>query len=124
MLLNIFRTKLDPKYGKYRNYSIKKVNKLFSSITSFKFKKNKKYNDYMFTDSSRLNVASGEEGFDYYIVTKSAKYNSKKLEIKYELHDYLAEENYGYKTSEGTFKATFKKLKNGKYRLNSIKKLK
>ncbi len=123
-LLMLYRDKLDPKYGKDVNYSIKKVNKFYSAITSFKFKKNKKYTDYLYTDKSRLHLNGGGEGFSGYIVTKSAKYNNKKLEIKYELHDSLAEENLGQKRSEGTYKATFKKLKNGKYRLNSLKVIK
>ena len=123
-LLFLFKDKLDPMYGKDVNYSIKKVNKLYSGVSSFKFKKNKKYTDYMYTDQSRLHLMAGGEGFSGYIVTKSAKYNNKKLEIKYELHDSLVEENLGHKRSEGTFKATFKKLKNGKYRLNSVKVIK
>ncbi|MCR5544816.1 MAG: hypothetical protein K6F55_11840 [Eubacterium sp.] len=120
LLCILFATRLtdDGKFG--FKYNIKKVNRLLSSFCGFRFKKNKKYK-HAKTDSKHLTFSSSGGGYDSYIVIKSAKYNSKKIEIKYEEHNYLSEHVAGHKFSEGTYKATFKRLKNGKYTLSYIK---
>lgn len=110
-------------------FSITKMNKLISSFSNFKFSKNRSYynkfkNLATYTDSKYIYLNYGDEGYSSYIVVKNAKYNSQKIDITYELHDSLVEENLGSKKNLGNYKATFMKQKNGKYKLTTIKKTK
>ena len=112
-----------------RVYSITKTNKLLSSYSNFKFKKWTKYHFSngelsTYTDDKYVHPMIGSEGYSAYIIIKTAKYNSQKIDITYELHDSLLEENLGAKKNLGNYKATFMKQKNGKYKLTTIKKTK
>lgn len=127
MMFTIFRDRLQTTYDNNKHVRIVKlsrINKLLSSYTTFRYKKNKKYSEHLYSDSKNLYIGFGERGYSSYVVVKSAKYNSKRIEIRYELHDDLVEENAGHKVVQGKFKATFTVLKNGKYRLVNITKLK
>lgn len=118
--MEIYKSK---QYKKQNYISIKEANKIMASFTSFRFKKNKKYSYSMYTDKKNVHMFYGA-GYSDYIITKNAKYNNEKIVITYELHDDLQEENAGKLVCRGVYKATLIKRKNGKYRLNSIKKIK
>ena len=123
MLFVIFKYRLGSEYvtGVGTRYNLKAVNKLLSSFTTFRYKKNKTYSSLLYTDGTFLYVLAGGTPNYNYIDMKSAKINSKKIEITYVLHNSMSEAAVKSSTGLGTYKAVFVKQKNKKYRLKSIR---
>ena len=120
--LTILRIKFSRIYvssGKYKGFvgiKLSSMNKFISSFTSFKYKKNKNYSDIVKTDSKYVYIMDFGIGFNGSDKITSAKYDKQKLQIT--VVNYADPFDDYYK-----LKGTFKKLKNGKYRLVSVKKI-
>ncbi|MDD7513292.1 MAG: hypothetical protein PUK14_05345 [Clostridiales bacterium] len=108
-------------------YGIEEINKTICGITKFKFEKNKTYYDEdgykSYTDDANYHNILIRTGHipTRNIVLKNGRYNDKILEINFEDRDMGSVDPEAEPLSIKPCRAIFKKNKNGKFTLDSIK---
>ena len=105
-------------FGKnsHNGIKIKTANRILSSFTTFRYKKNRLYKTkdpdyYAKTSSKRVSLYMPATGIGGYVTIKAARYNSRKMVILYTL---------SYDTPLGYYKAILKKDKSKKFKLVRI----
>lgn len=108
-------------HSNWYDFKIKDINKYLSAFSSFRYKPNTVYQEGdldtdssgAYTDDEELHIYEGGIGWMKYAKITSAYYDSKEIVINFD--------NYCAEDKETKHQACFKKQKNGKYKLKSVK---